>query len=57
MVDLMPRALLPTRAVLSFSSLTVTAEVSNCPFLIFCTSSIPLIGTAAFLKLLKPSIG
>ncbi len=32
-------------------------DVSNCPFLIFCTNSIPLKVTAALLKLLNPSIG
>ncbi len=32
-------------------------EVSNCPFLIFCTNSIPLIVTAAFPNRLNPSIG
>lgn len=38
-------------------SFSMTAGVSDCPFLIFRTNSITLIVTAALAKLLKPSIG
>lgn len=53
----MRRSLLPTRAVLAPLLVPITPDVSNCPFLIFCASSMPVMAIAAFLNLLNPSIG
>ncbi len=50
--ELMPLSPFPGLCITDARMPVVIREVSNCPFLIFCTNSMPLIVTAAFPKFL-----